>query len=71
VLNCLASGGIYTVGELCRRRRTEILSLNNLGHKSFSEILDFVEGIGLDLDMDVDELYRERLSELLDKEDVK
>lgn len=71
VLNCLASDDIYTVGELCSRRRTEILSLNNLGHKSFSEILDFVEGIGLDLDMDVDELYRERLSELLDKEDVK
>jgi len=48
-MNCLRRGGITTVGELISKKPKELLQLRNFGQKSFQEIQDRLEGMGLSL----------------------
>jgi DNA-directed RNA polymerase subunit alpha len=48
-MNCLRRGGITTVGELINKKPRELLQLRNFGQKSFQEIQDRLEEMGLSL----------------------
>ena len=48
-MNCLRRSGIATVGELIGKKPKELLQLRNFGQKSFREIEERLEEIGLSL----------------------
>jgi DNA-directed RNA polymerase subunit alpha len=48
-MNCLRRGGIATVGELISKKPKDLLQLRNFGQKSFHEIEDKLEELGLSL----------------------
>lgn len=52
-LICLKSADIETVGELCRRKKTDLLRLRNFGKRSLAEIEDFLHDNGLDFEMNI------------------
>lgn len=47
--NCLRRNGINTVGELCNLRESELMTVRNLGKKSFMEIMEKLKTLGLHL----------------------
>lgn len=47
--NCLKRNGINTVKELCDLRESELMTLRNLGKKSFMEIVEKLKTLGLHL----------------------
>ena len=55
-MNCLRRAGITTVGELINRGEKELLALRNFGHKSKQEIEERLEGLGLSLTPQVEEI---------------
>ena len=48
-MNCLRRSGIATVGELISKGPKELLKLRNFGQKSYLEIENRLEGLGLSL----------------------
>ncbi|MFC1912442.1 DNA-directed RNA polymerase subunit alpha [Chloroflexota bacterium] len=48
-MNCLRRGGVATVGELISKKPRELLKLRNFGQKSFREIEEHLQGMGLSL----------------------
>ena len=48
-MNCLRRGGIATVGELIGKKAKDLLQLRNFGQKSFREIEDKLNELGLSL----------------------
>ena len=48
-MNCLRRGGIATVGELISKRPKDLLQLRNFGQKSFREIEEHLQEMGLSL----------------------
>jgi DNA-directed RNA polymerase subunit alpha len=48
-MNCLRRSNIATVGELIAKGPKELLKLRNFGQKSYQEIEDRLEAIGLSL----------------------
>jgi len=58
-MNCLRRGGIATVGELINKKAKDLLQLRNFGQKSFHEIQDRLEEMGLSLAAQV-ELKKEK-----------
>ena len=50
--NCLKRNGIKTVQDLCNMKEAELMTVRNLGKKSYKEILDKLAGIGLSLQGD-------------------
>ena len=48
-MNCLRRSGIATVGELIGKKAKELLQLRNFGQKSFREIEDRLNAMGLSL----------------------
>ena len=55
-LGCLVGAGIYTVADLCKYNKLDLLHIRNFGKKSLAELDDFLEGMGLYFGMDVDEM---------------
>lgn len=55
-LGCLIGAGIYTVADLCKYNKLDLLHIRNFGKKSLAELDDFLEGMGLYFGMDVDEM---------------
>jgi DNA-directed RNA polymerase subunit alpha len=53
-MNCLRRSNIATVGELIGKGTKELLKLRNFGQKSYQEIQDRLDSIGLSLDPKVD-----------------
>ncbi len=51
-MNCLRRSGITSVGELISKRPRELLNLRNFGQKSFQEIQERLEVLGLSLAAD-------------------
>jgi len=54
--NCLKNANIQYIGELVQKTEQEILQTKNFGRKSLNEIKEVLEGMGLYLGMDIDEL---------------
>lgn len=50
--NCLKRNGLKTVQELCNMKESELMTVRNLGKKSYKEILDKLAGFGLSLQHD-------------------
>lgn len=50
--NCLKRNGIKTVQDLCNMKESELMTVRNLGKKSYKEILDKLESFGLSLQRD-------------------
>jgi DNA-directed RNA polymerase subunit alpha len=44
--NCLEDRGIFTVEDLLRSTREELLSISNFGEKTLEEVYKALEGIG-------------------------
>ncbi|MFH1552752.1 MAG: DNA-directed RNA polymerase subunit alpha [Candidatus Omnitrophota bacterium] len=53
--NCLAEANIRTIGDLVRKKETEMLKYKNFGKKSLNEINAVLSGMGLHLGMDLEE----------------
>ena len=54
--NCLKAANIKTLGELVPKSESDMLKYRNFGRKSLKEIADILDGMGLHLGMDMDEL---------------
>mgnify|MGYP000921576831 CR=1 FL=1 len=50
--NCLKRNGLKTVQDLCNMKESELMTVRNLGKKSYKEILDKLAGINLSLQHD-------------------
>ena len=57
-VGCLVGAGIYTVGDLCKCSKLDLLSIRNFGRKSMTELDDFLEKMGLDFGMDIDRMVQ-------------
>ena len=65
--NCLKNASIQTIRELVQKTEQEILQTKNFGRKSLNEIEEVLEGMGLRLGMNIDNLLSAQ--EQLDNED--
>ena len=54
--NCLAEANIRTIGDLVRRKETEMLKYKNFGKKSLLEIGSILTSMGMHLGMDVEDI---------------
>jgi DNA-directed RNA polymerase subunit alpha len=50
--NCLKRAGVQTVGDLVRKTRSELNAIPNFGSKSIEEVIETLQGRGLDLSQD-------------------
>ncbi|MFH1878338.1 MAG: DNA-directed RNA polymerase subunit alpha [Candidatus Omnitrophota bacterium] len=53
--NCLAEANIRTIGDLVRKKETEMLKYKNFGKKSLNEISAVLQSMGLHLGIEIDE----------------
>ncbi|MFQ5952685.1 MAG: DNA-directed RNA polymerase subunit alpha C-terminal domain-containing protein, partial [Candidatus Omnitrophota bacterium] len=53
--NCLAEANIRTIGDLVRKKETEMLKYKNFGKKSLNEINAILTSMGLHLGMELEE----------------
>ena len=53
--NCLAEANIRTIGDLVKKKETEMLKYKNFGKKSLNEINNILTSMGLHLGMDIEE----------------
>lgn len=57
--NCLAEANIRTIGDLVRKKETEMLKYKNFGKKSLNEIGAVLISMGVHLGMEIEELDEE------------
>ncbi len=57
--NCLAEASIRTIGDLVKKKETEMLKYKNFGKKSLNEINNILSSMGLHLGMDIEEEEKE------------
>ncbi|MBU1083840.1 MAG: DNA-directed RNA polymerase subunit alpha, partial [Candidatus Omnitrophica bacterium] len=53
--NCLVEANIRTIGDLVKRKESEMLKYKNFGKKSLNEINAVLSSMGIQLGMDMDE----------------
>lgn len=53
--NCLSEANIRTIGDLVRKKETEMLKYKNFGKKSLNEIGSVLSSMGMHLGMEIDE----------------
>ena len=58
--NCLAEANIRTIGDLVRKKETEMLKYKNFGKKSLNEINAILTSMGLHLGMEIEEELEEK-----------
>jgi DNA-directed RNA polymerase subunit alpha len=54
--NCLKAANIKTLGELVTKSESDMLKYRNFGRKSLKEIADILDGMGLHLGMDIENI---------------
>lgn len=54
--NCISAANIKTIGDLVQKTEAEMLKYRNFGKKSLNEIKSILEGMGLSLGMDLEEI---------------
>lgn len=52
-LNCLKAADVYTVGDLVKYSKTDLLKIRNFGRKSLAELEEIVDRMGLTFSMDI------------------
>ncbi len=57
--NCLAEASIRTIGDLVKKKETEMLKYKNFGKKSLNEINNILASMGIHLGMDIEEEEKE------------
>ncbi len=57
--NCLAEANIRTIGDLVKKKETEMLKYKNFGKKSLNEINSVLSSMGLHLGMELEEIEKE------------
>ncbi len=57
--NCLKAANIKMLADLVRRDEVEMLKFRNFGRKSLAELMEIVEGFGLEFGMDVEKYLKE------------
>lgn len=57
--NCLKAANIKMLADLVRRDEAEMLKFRNFGRKSLAELMEIVEGFGLEFGMDVEKYLKE------------
>jgi hypothetical protein len=57
IFNCLRARDIKTIGDLVKYEKSEILNCRNFGQKSFEQLEDIVNGLGLNFGLNL-EKYR-------------
>ena len=67
-MNCLRRSSIATVGELIAKGPKELLNLRNFGQKSFQEIQERLEGLGLSLTPQAEQQEEEEEEEAAQEE---
>lgn len=58
-IGCLMIDGRKTLGDVCRMKKTDLLSIRNAGKKTLREVEDYLASKGLSWDMDVDRIIAE------------
>jgi len=58
--NCLAEANIRTIGDLVKKKETEMLKYKNFGKKSLNEINAILSSMGLHLGMELEEELEEK-----------
>ncbi|RKY41642.1 MAG: DNA-directed RNA polymerase subunit alpha [Candidatus Makaraimicrobium thalassicum] len=61
--NCLAEANIRTIGDLVRKKETEMLKYKNFGKKSLNEINNVLTSMGLHLGLEIEEEEEEENEE--------
>ena len=46
--NCLKRAGVFTVEDLCKKTKLDVMRIRNLGRKSVQELLDVMKENGLE-----------------------
>ena len=74
-LNGLKAADCDTIGDLCKLHKTDLLRYRSIGKKTLTECEDLLDRMGFSFGMDVDKIYRDRLSQvvynvLLEKESI-
>ncbi|KGN72438.1 DNA-directed RNA polymerase subunit alpha [Porphyromonas macacae] len=59
-INCLNSGGVYTLGELVRYQKSDLLKFRNFGRKSLNELEELFDTLGLSFGMDISKYKLEK-----------
>ena len=67
-LNVLYAGDCYTLGDIVKLQKTDLLKFRNFGKNSLNEINDFVDASGLSWGMDVDGIFEAYMKKCLNKE---
>jgi len=66
-MNCLKSDNVFYVGDLVQRTEQEMLRTPNFGRKSLTEIKLVLDGMGLELGMELDGWTSESAVELVEE----
>jgi DNA-directed RNA polymerase subunit alpha len=67
--NCLKNDNIVYIGDLCLKTEPEMLRTPNFGRKSLNEIKEVLQGMGLELGMDIPYWPPENIEELVKRLD--
>ena len=59
--NCLRTGNIHTLADLCRIQESNMLKYKNFGRKSLIELNQILANLGLSFGMDVDKIMGQEL----------
>ncbi len=59
-INCLNSGGVYTLGDLVRYQKSDLLKFRNFGKKSLNELEELFDSLGLSFGMDISKYKLEK-----------
>lgn len=68
--NVLFSAGCYTLGDIVKLEKYDLIKLRNCGRKSIMEITDLVNNSGFTWQMDVDGIIEADMKEYLKKKDA-
>ena len=69
-MTCLTHAERYTMGDLVKHRKLDLLKLRNMGQRTLTELNDLVEANGLTWEMDVDSIVSAAMQQRMEKEQI-
>lgn len=64
-ITVLKAADCWTIGDVCKMNKLDLMKYRNCGRKTISECEDLLDSMGLSFGMDVDKIYRDRLSQVV------